>query len=80
MSVDGGEDAEYRQWRRNFSPQLAETILELTGARCLVEVEEQRLRPKASEVERLYASSDTLRRLTGWYPKVPLREGACEDD
>ena len=55
--------------------ELAETIFELTGSHCAVEVDEQRLRPEASEVERLCADSRTLRDLTGWRPEVPLRDG-----
>ena len=54
---------------------LAKTIFELTGSRCAVEVDGQRLRPEASEVERLCADSRTLRDLTGWRPEVPLRDG-----
>ena len=54
---------------------LAGVIFELTGTECAMEVEERRLRPEASEVERLCANSDEIRQLTGWKPGVPLREG-----
>jgi NAD dependent epimerase/dehydratase len=55
--------------------ELTEIIFELIGARCPVEVEEQRLRPEASEVNRLCANNLLLSQLTAWSPKVSLREG-----
>ena len=55
--------------------EVAETIFELTGSKCSVEVEEERLRPEASEVECLCANSRLMSELTGWKPKVSLREG-----
>lgn len=54
---------------------LAQTIFELMGKDCHVESETARLRPKDSEVDRLCASSDQMRRLTDWKPKVSLEEG-----
>lgn len=54
---------------------LAKTIFELMGKDCHVESESVRLRPKDSEVDRLCASSDRMRQLTGWKPQVSLREG-----
>lgn len=55
--------------------ELIESILELTGAKCEVDLEQARVRPEASEVDRLCANSLLLKQLTGWAPKVPLREG-----
>jgi dTDP-glucose 4,6-dehydratase len=55
--------------------ELAEVIFELTGVKRTVDVEEIRLRPEASEVEHLCANSLLLTKLTGWRPKVSLREG-----
>lgn len=55
--------------------EVAEVIFELIGARCQVEVEEQRIRREGSELDRLCANSLLLSQLTGWRPKVPLREG-----
>jgi NAD dependent epimerase/dehydratase len=54
---------------------LAKLIGEVTGAKLDIETEETRLRPEASEVERLLCDSSRLRRLTGWTPKVALRAG-----
>jgi NAD dependent epimerase/dehydratase len=58
--------------------QLTEEICGLIGVSCPVEIEEQRLRPKTSEVDRLCASSLLLNQLTGWTPKVPLQQGLAE--
>lgn len=55
--------------------ELVEIIFDLIGAERPVEVDEQRLRPKASEVDRLCADTTSLRQLSGWEPKVTLREG-----
>jgi len=58
--------------------ELTEAIFDLIGTKCSVDVEEQRLRPEASEVDRLCADSSLLRQLTSWEPKVPLREGLAQ--
>ena len=55
--------------------ELTKFILGLMGVNCPVEIEKQRLRPEASEVDRLCADSSLLQRLTNWEPKVDLREG-----
>ena len=54
---------------------LTEVIFELIGTTCRVDVEEIRIRPEASEVDRLCANSLLLNQLTTWRPRVPLREG-----
>ncbi len=54
---------------------LTEMIFELIGTRKTVYVEELRLRPEASEVDRLCANSDLMKQLTTWAPRVTLREG-----
>jgi NAD dependent epimerase/dehydratase len=55
--------------------ELAETILDLIGKRCPIHVEEARLRPESSEVERLCADSRLLSDITGWKSRISLREG-----
>jgi NAD dependent epimerase/dehydratase len=55
--------------------ELTEIIFDLIGMECPVHVDEQRLRPKASEVDRLCANTTLLRQLTSWEPKITLREG-----
>jgi NAD dependent epimerase/dehydratase len=54
---------------------LSKMIFDLIGADHSVEVEKLRLRPEASEVDRLCASSSRLQQITTWKPQVQLREG-----
>ncbi len=55
--------------------ELIDIIFDLIGVERAVEIEEQRVRPKASEVDRLCADTMLLQQLTGWKPKITLREG-----
>jgi NAD dependent epimerase/dehydratase len=50
-------------------------IAETLGVNAEIETEDQRLRPAASEVERLYAGIDKAERLLGWKPEYGGREG-----
>lgn len=54
---------------------LAERIEAIVGKRAQFAVDPVRIRPQASEVERLCASADEARRLLGWEPKTPLDDG-----
>jgi dTDP-glucose 4,6-dehydratase len=54
---------------------LAERIIELVGRDVTLELDEERLRPPESEVERLVADTAKARRLLGWEPAVELDEG-----
>ena len=53
----------------------AALIADVMGVSIEIESEEQRLRPKGSEVERLFASNDKARRLLQWQPDFATREG-----
>jgi dTDP-glucose 4,6-dehydratase len=55
--------------------ELLETIKGLVGSSASVEVDEQRLRPEASEVDRLCADVAKARRLLDWQPAYSGREG-----
>jgi dTDP-glucose 4,6-dehydratase len=55
--------------------ELTEIIFNLIGVECPVEIDKQRLRPEASEVDRLCADTALLQQLTRWEPKITLREG-----
>lgn len=55
--------------------ELTEVILDLIGTKSPIEIEERRVRPETSEVDRLCANSLLLSQLTTWRPKVPLRDG-----
>ena len=55
--------------------RLAETICELMGRPVPVRLENERLRPPASEVMRLVCDSTKLRTATGWAPASNLADG-----
>lgn len=55
--------------------ELTEMIFDLVGAKPDLTIDEKRIRPEASEVDRLCADSRLLRELTAWNPQVSLREG-----
>src|SRR3972149_7371254 len=54
---------------------LAKLICKLVGVEPRMECDEQRLRPKDSEVERLLADNTRARALIGWKPEVLLEDG-----
>ncbi len=54
---------------------LAKTICSLAGAECRIVQEKDRVRPGASEVERLCGNNSLAEELTGWRPEVSLNEG-----
>jgi NAD dependent epimerase/dehydratase len=55
--------------------ELARLVLGLAGSEAAVEHDPDRLRPPASEVDRLVADPTKAARLLGWRPRVPLEEG-----
>jgi len=55
--------------------ELVTLIGEVVGRQLDVVEDADRLRPAASEVDRLVADATRLRALTGWAPEVPLVEG-----
>jgi len=62
----------------NFEISVGDTcrlIAEVMGQEVEIETEEQRLRPGASEVERLWADNNKARDLIGWQPAYGGREG-----
>jgi dTDP-glucose 4,6-dehydratase len=54
---------------------LAEKIFELLGVAPRIELDTARVRPRASEVERLVADASRARSLLGWQPTSTLDEG-----
>lgn len=54
---------------------LVNLIADRMGARVEVVTDSTRIRPDASEVERLLASAERLRTLTGWVPSHTLQQG-----
>ena len=55
--------------------ETAELIIETLGASAEVVCRDERVRPLASEVDRLFASVDKAKRLLGWQPAYGGREG-----
>jgi NAD dependent epimerase/dehydratase len=55
--------------------ELVDLVGELLGRELAVELDSDRLRPEASEVERLVSEPRLARELTGWAPQVDMREG-----
>jgi NAD dependent epimerase/dehydratase len=54
---------------------LARLLIEVSGRSARVVTDSERMRPTGSEVERLLADNTKARELTGWTPRVSLREG-----
>jgi NAD dependent epimerase/dehydratase len=54
---------------------LAETIIDLVGKPVKIILDEERLRPKKSEVLRLLSDNRLARQALNWEPEVSLREG-----
>jgi len=62
----------------NFEISIGDTaklIAEVMGAEVKITCENERLRPEASEVERLWASNEKAKRLIGWSPEYGGLEG-----
>jgi len=55
--------------------ELAYQLGKLVGVEVSIEQETLRLRPKASEVERLCCNNSKARRLVSWQPKYSLADG-----
>jgi NAD dependent epimerase/dehydratase len=54
---------------------LVQKLIAITGSSAKVVVDEQRVRPGASEVERLLCDNARAREWTGWSPEVSLDDG-----
>lgn len=57
---------------------LAQLLIKLVGTDAVIESESQRIRPKASEVERLWADNTKAKELIGWEPRISLKDGLQE--
>jgi dTDP-glucose 4,6-dehydratase len=55
--------------------EIAEMIAEILDQPLDLEVEKERIRPEASEVERLISTPQKAKELMGWEPTIDLREG-----
>ena len=57
---------------------LAQLIASLLNKELKIEIDDQRLRPEKSEVERLLCDGTKAKELTGWEPRHTLEEGLKE--
>lgn len=55
--------------------EVAETILRLMGSTQPIELDQRRVRPKASEVDRLISDNTLFRTRTGWKPETEFLDG-----
>lgn len=58
--------------------EVAKAILDILGSDAKIEIDEQRIRPAKSEVERLISNNALFSSLSGWEPLVDLREGLMQ--
>lgn len=70
-----GEAINFGSGREITVGDLAHLIAKIIGKEITIESEELRMRPEKSEVERLLASNEKAKRITGWTPEVGLEEG-----
>jgi len=54
---------------------LATTIARLMEAHIQIQTEDERMRPEKSEVNRLWADNEKIKKLTGWLPQYPGIKG-----
>lgn len=57
---------------------LARKIIEIIGRNVEIVCDEERLRPKGSEVERLCSDNTKAQKIMGWYPNTPLEDGLAQ--
>jgi nucleoside-diphosphate-sugar epimerase len=57
---------------------LAQMMIDEINPSARIISDDIRLRPEKSEVERLLGSNEKIRRLTGWHPKIDLKQGIRE--
>ena len=57
---------------------VARELIAQINPQAEIETDASRVRPENSEVERLLGCNKKLRELTGWAPRVPLRQGLQE--
>jgi len=76
-SSDGavGRDVNMGTGREISIGDLAALILEMMGSSARIVTEDARVRPDASEVNRLLSDNSLAGTLCGWEPRVSLREG-----
>ena len=54
---------------------LANLLIKITGVNAKIVSEDQRIRPRESEVEKLVCNNNLMKKLTGWAPEISLDQG-----
>lgn len=67
VNIGSGEEWSIRQ--------VAEMLIDASGHKVFVELDESRVRPAKSEVDRLLADNTRIKQLTDWRTKVPFSDG-----
>lgn len=70
-----GQTISFGSGREISIGNLATLISKIVGSEAEITLDEQRLRPSKSEVDRLLADNTLASELIGWTPKVDLEEG-----
>jgi nucleoside-diphosphate-sugar epimerase len=70
-----GRDVNLGSGREISVGGLAVLLMEIVGVELPVVCDQERLRPAASEVERLLSDNSLAADLAGWRPRLALREG-----
>lgn len=73
-----GEEINIATQREISIGELANELIRQIQPSATIVCDEQRIRPKNSEVERLLGSNEKIRRLTGWVPQYSLEDGLSE--
>lgn len=73
-----GEEINIATQREISIGDLAKEIISQINPSAQIVCDEQRVRPKDSEVNRLRGSNEKLKNLTGWTPKYTLEQGLSE--
>ncbi len=73
-----GEEVNIATEKEISIEKVAEKLTKIFGVDVGIVLDEQRLRPGRSEVERLLGSKQKLKNLTGWEPRWSLDDGLAE--
>ena len=73
-----GEEINIASGKEISVGNLVEKIASKIGSDAKIVSEDERIRPRKSEVERLIGSNEKIRRLTNWKPKHDLERGLSE--
>lgn len=73
-----GEEINIATQREISIGELAEELIRQINPKARIVCDEQRLRPKDSEVERLLGANAKIRELTEWEPRYTFEEGLAE--